>query len=298
MSKSGLRWALLAYCATQGVVAHAIPVSVTSHDLGSNVVFYLSADRVLHSDFTFHDSNSALAQFAKFDSSLGTLLSAELTLDSSTLHPTLTRFLPDVSGVPTSLPLGVLAQDTERDLHNLFAYYDASVSYRADYRLTVDALNTGLFSVTAAEGAFGSCLHEEDLFLDIGNTNPYCRAGNNGSPLGDYDYSWGVLTGTDLAQFIGNDPLQFNANMVGDAFGHCDDDVGDYCIANFAMVWNWDLALTYTYEPLVGDGGGGGGGGGGTDDPVSVPEPASLSLMGLGMLALAAARRRRAVRAI
>src|SRR5689334_22031579 len=156
MVNSGLRWALLACCATHGVVAHAIPVSVTSHDLGSNVVFYFSPDRVLHSDFTFHDSNTALAQFAKFDSSLGTLLSAELTLDSSTLHPTLSRFLPDVSGQQTQLPLGVLAQDTERDLHNLFAYYDASVSYRADYRLTVDALNTGLFSVTAAEGAFGS----------------------------------------------------------------------------------------------------------------------------------------------
>ena len=292
MSKSDrVRLALLAYCATHGVVAHAIPVSVTSHDLGSNVVFYLSPDGARHSDFTLHDTNSSQAQFAKFDSSLGTLLSAELTLSSSTLHPTLSRFLPDVSGLPTSLPFGALAQDTERELHNLFAYYDASVSYRADYRLTMDALNTDLFSATAAEAAFGSCLHEEDLFLDIGDTNPYCRAGNNGSPLGDYEYSWGALTGTALSQFIGNDSLLFNANMVGDAFGHCDDDVGDYCILNFAMVWNWDLALTYTYEPGVGDGGGGSG------DPVSVPEPASLSLMGLGILGLAATRRRRAVSA-
>ena len=261
---SGRRWmkvALAAYCVTHLVDAGAVPITMTSHDLGSNVVFYLSPDGRRYGDFALHDSNSAPAQFAKFDSSLGTLLSAELTLNSSTSHPTLTRYLQDVSGGPTQLAFGALAQDTEREIHgiiNQYAYYDARTSYRADYRLTLDAFNTDLFTATAAEAAFGSCQREEDLLFDIGDQNPVCRAGNDGSPLGDYSYSWGALTGTQLSQFIGNDPLLFSANMVGDAYGHCDDDVGDYCIVNFSMVWNWDLALSYTYEPVVSGGGGDG----------------------------------------
>ena len=89
---------------------------------------------------------------------------------------------------------------------------------RADYRLTVDPLNTNLFAPTAAEAAFGSCARSEDLFGDIGNQNPHCTAGNNGSPLGDLNYSWGV-SGPDLSQFIGGDLLQFNTRMTGDAFG-------------------------------------------------------------------------------
>ena len=304
---SGRRWmrvALAAYCVTHLVDAGAVPITTTSDYFGTNVSLYQSPNGRRYGDFALHDSNSAPAQFAKFDSSLGTLLSAELTLYSSTSHPTLTRYLPDVSGVPTELAFGVLAQDTEREIHgiiNEYAYYDARTSYRADYRLSLDALNTDLFTATAAEAAFGSCQREEDLLFDIGDQNPVCRAGNDGSPLGDYSYSWGALTGAELSQFIGNDPLLFSANMVGDAYGYCGYDAGDYCIANFSMIWNWDLALSYTYEPVVSDGGGeggggggeGGGGGGGTDNPVPVPEPGSLGMMGLGLLALGASLRRR-----
>lgn len=291
-----MRWikiALAAYCVTYLVDASAIPVTISYSQSGSHSIWSNSASTNRFSDFVTQDSRSSIAQFAKFDNSLGTLLSAELTLTSATSHPTRTLFLPEVSGLPVELPLGALAQDTERDLHgtlDLWAYYDARVSYRADYRLTVDPQNTNLFAPIAAEAAFGSCARAEDLFLDIGNQNPYCMAGNNGSPLGDYSYSWGPLSGADLTQFIGSDLLLFDTRMVGDAFGHCDDDVGDYCRVNLAMDWVWDLALSYIYEPTVPDPGDGNGGGG---DPVSVPEPGTLGMLSLSLMGLLAARRRR-----
>jgi hypothetical protein len=234
-------------------------------------------------------SQNSVSQFAKFDSSLGTLLGAQLTLTSSTSHPSRTLSLPDVSGLPTVLALGALAQDTERDLHgplNLWAYYDARVSYRADYRLSVDALNTDLNTALAAEAAFGSCSQVEDLFGDIGNTNPHCIAGNNGSPLGDFNYTWGPLSGSSLAQFIGNDFLRFDVRMLGDAYGHCDDDVGDYCRVQLAMTWDWDLALSYIYEPLVP------GPGPGPGDPTAIPEPGTLGLLSIALFGFAAVRRK------
>jgi hypothetical protein len=270
------------------VDATAVPVTDTTSMFGAHSVFGGSANTNRHSDFVLQDSRSSLVQFARFDSTRGTLLGVDLTLTASTSHPTALLSLPDVSGLPVELPLGAIAQDTERDLHgpfNLWAYYDAEVSYRADYRLIVDPLNTDLFSAIAAEAAFGSCSRTEDLFGDIGNQNPHCTAGNTGSPLGDYSYSWGPLSGTSLAQFIGSDSLLFDTRMTGDVFGHCDDDIGDYCRGNFAMNWGWNLSLSYTYEPAVPGGG---------VDPVPVPEPATFGLLAGALLALRVTRRRRA----
>ena len=298
-----IRLALAAYCVTHVVEAGAVPITMTASQSGAHSLFGNSANDNRYSDFTLQDSRSSVAQFTMFDSSLGTLLSAELTLNSSTSHPIRSIFLPELSGLPVQLGLGAIAQDTERSLHgpfNLFAYYDARVSYRADYRLIVDALNTNSFSAIAAEAAFGSCAQTEDLFGDIGNTNPSCRAGNNGSPLGDFGFSWGPLSGSALSQFIGNDLLRFNTRMTGDAYGHCDDDdVGDYCRVNLAMNWNWGLTLSYLYEPFVPetDPGTGGGNGGGGGNPVPVPEPvpSTLMLMGIALLVLRAVFRRRMI---
>jgi hypothetical protein len=288
-----MRWikiALAACCVTYLVDAQAVPVTLSESRSGLHSLWSNSASTDRYSDFVLQDSRSSIVQFAKFDSSLGTLLSAELTLTSATSHPTRTIFLPEVSGLPMELPLGALAQDTERTLQGtlgLWAYYDARVSYRADYRLTVDPLNSGLFAPMAAEAAFGSCARSEDLFLDIGDQNPHCLAGNNGSPLGDFSYTWGPLSGADLAQFIGNDLLRFDTRMTGDAFGHCDDDdVGDYCRLNLAMNWNWGLSLSYTYEPGVPGTGGGG-------DPLPVPEPGTVGMLSIALFGLAATRRRR-----
>ncbi|HTE42109.1 MAG TPA: PEP-CTERM sorting domain-containing protein [Steroidobacteraceae bacterium] len=301
------RWtkiALAAGCAMQLADAGAVPITTISSQGGLHSIFGTSANTNRYDDFTLQDSRSSVLQFAKFDSSLGTLLGAQLMLTSATSHPTRTLSLPEVSGLPVALPFGALAQDTERDLHgpfNLYAYYDARVSYRADYRLTVDPLNTDLFSATAAEAAFGSCARVEDLFGDIGNTNPYCMAGNNGSPVGNYNYTWGPLSGSSLSQFIGADLLRFNTSMTGDAYGHCDDDVGDYCRVNLAMNWNYALTLSYTYEPVTPGTGGGEGGdngnGNGGGDPVGIPEPAALGMMGIALLALGAVRRRRILKA-
>jgi hypothetical protein len=294
---SNMRWmtmALAAYCVTNLIDAQAVPITISDSESGAHSVWSNSASTNRYSDFVIQDSRSSIVQFAKFDSSLGTLLSAELTLNSTASHPSRTVFLPEVSGLPIELPLGAIAQDTERELHgplNLWAYYDARVSYRADYRLTVDPLNSNLFTLVAAEAAFGSCAQSEDLIFDIGNTNPYCTAGNNGSPLADFNYTWGPLSGADLAQFIGNDLLQFDTRMTGDAYGHCDDDVGDYCRVNLAMNWNWDLSLSYTYEPGVPDTGGENGGGG---DPVPVSEPGTVGMLSLALFGLVARRRRRA----
>jgi hypothetical protein len=276
------------------VDAQATPITNTTVVSDGLTVFRNSANTDHRSDFDLFDNRNTFARFAKFDSSLGTLLGVELTLTSATFHPETVLSLPDLSGLPVELPFGAIAQDTERDLHGLYAYYDAQVAYRADYRLTVDPVNTDLFSAVAVEAAFGSCSHTEDLFLDIGDTDPYCKVGNNGSPLGDYSYTWGPLSDSALAQFIGSDPLDFNMSMAGDAFVHCDDDFGDYCRVNLEMIWDWDLALSYTYEPGVpGTDPGTGGGGGGA--PVSVPEPATLGMAAAGLLALCATRRRRSV---
>jgi hypothetical protein len=292
-----MRWtkiALAVCCVAYLGDAQAVPVTLVDSQSGLHSLWSNSASTNRYSDFVLQDSRSSIVQFAKFDSSLGTLLSAELTLTSVTSHPTRTLFLPEVSGLPVELPFGALAQDTERTLQGtlgLWAYYDARVSYRADYRLTVDPLNSSLFAPVAAEAAFGSCARSEDLFLDIGSQNPHCLAGNNGSPLGDFSYTWGPLSGADLAQFIGNDLLRFDTRMTGDAFGHCDDDdVGDYCRLNLAMNWDWDLSLSYTYEPGVPDTGGGG-------DPLPVPEPGTLGMLSIALFGLAATRRRRGVEA-
>jgi hypothetical protein len=271
-----------ALCAVYLVDAGAVPITISDSKSGAHTLWTNSALTNRYSDFVLQESESSVVQFAKFDSSLGTLLSAELTLTSTTWHPTALLLLPEVSGLPIDLPLGALAQDTERSLHgalNLWAYYDARVSYRADYQLTVDPLNSNLFSAMAVEAAFDSCARSEDLFLDIGSQNPHCLAGNNGSPLGDYSYTWGPLSGIDLTQFIGNDSLLFDTRMTGDAYGYCDDDdVGDYCRVNLAMNWGWDLSLSYTYEPGVPGTGGGGGG-----DPVSVSEPGSVALLSIAI---------------
>ncbi len=291
-----MRWrriALVACCATYLADASAVPITISETQSG-----FLSSGATAstnrYSNFLIQDWQSQLVQFAQFDSSLGTLLSAELTLTSATYHPTETVFLPEISGLPIELPFGAIAQDTERSLQgtlNLWAYYDAQVSYRADYRLTVDPLNSNLFAPVAAEAAFGSCARTEDLFLDIGNTNPYCIAGNNGSPLGDFSYSWGALSGADLTQFIGNDSLLFDTRIDSDIFGYCDDDdVGDYCRLNLTMNWDWELALSYTYEPAVPDTGHGNVGG----EPVPVPEPGTLGMLSIALCGLFVTRRRRA----
>ncbi len=292
-----MRWikiALAACCVTFLVDARAVPITISAAESGL-LSAGATASTNRYSDFLVQDWQSQVVQFAKFDNSLGTLLSAELTLTSATYHPTETLFLPEVSGLPIELPFGAIAQDTERELHgpfNLWAYYDARVSYRADYRLTVDPLNSNLFAPVAAEAAFGSCARSEDLFGDIGNQNPYCLASNDGSPLGDFSYSWGALSGADLAQFIGNDLLLFDTRIDSDIFGYCDDDdIGDYCRVNLVMNWDWALSLSYTYEPTVPDPGGGNGGGG---DPVPVPEPGTLGMLSIALFGLAATRRRRA----
>lgn len=292
---SSVRWAklVLAACsATYLASAQAGPITISSTQSGFHSLWSNTSSTNRFSDFVLQDSSSSIAQFEKFDSSLGTLLSAELTLTSTTSHPTKTLFLPDVSGLPIQLPLGAIAQDTERSLQGAFglwAYYDAQVSYRSDYRLIVDPLNSNLFTALAAEAAFGNCTHVEDLFLDIGNQNPYCLTGNNGSPLGDYSYTWGPLSGADLVQFIGNDSLLFRTRMTGDAFGHCDDDdVGDYCRLNLAMNWGWDLSLSYTYEPGAPDPGGDG-------DPIAIPEPGPIGILSIALFGVVATRRRRGV---
>jgi hypothetical protein len=165
--------------------------------------------------------------------------------------------------------------------------------------LTIDSLNTDLFAPVGAEAAFGSCAHSEDLFLDIGDQNPHCVAGNDGSPLGIFNYTWNVA-GDSLAQFIGDDSLLFDARMTGDAFGHCDDDdVGDYCRLQLAMNWHWYLGLTYTFETAVidpesPDPGPGGPG----NPPTSVPEPGSLGLMSIALFGLVARIRRRGMTSV
>lgn len=289
---------LAGFCALFMVDAGAVPITI-SYDESHVLSLWGTSEQVnRYSYFSDQDSRSSTVSFSQFDSSLGTLLNVELTLSSATRHPSRLVLDEDVTVVPTNFPFGAFAQDTERELHgfNLYAYYDARVAYRADYRLTVDPLAPGLFAPLAAEAAIGSCAHTEDLLGDIGDTEPYCFAGNNGSPLGVFNYDWGLFYGSDLAQFIGNGLLPFAVRMDGDMYGYCDDDdVGDYCRVNLAMYWDWDLRLAYTYEPGVPDTGGGTGGGGG--DPVSVPEPATYTIVLAGLGLMAFARRRKVVAA-
>ena len=120
---SSMRWiriALAASCATYVVDAGAVPITFSDSRSGLHSLWSNSASTNRYSDFVIQDSRSSIVQFAKFDNSLGTLLSAELTLTSATSHPTRTLFLPEVSGLPIQLPFGALAQDTERDLHGPF----------------------------------------------------------------------------------------------------------------------------------------------------------------------------------
>lgn len=289
-------------CAVCTLDAQAIPITTTSTRIGSQSIWMNSVDTERSGDFVIVDNSSRNLAFAKFDSTLGTLLNVELKLTSTIAHPTQSFYSPYVPYIPgpsgsIGRPFGAWALDSAWELHgflDLWALYDASVAYRADFRMRVDALNANLFTATANEAAFGSCSIVEDLFLDIGNTDPHCFAGNNGAPLDSFNYSWGPVTGADLAQFIGNDALLLQTSLLGNAYGSCDNDVGDVCRLLFATQWLWDLQLSYTYEPTTdgGDGGDGGDSGGG-DGTVDVAEPAGLGVFALACFAFAGVRRLR-----
>jgi hypothetical protein len=287
------KFAMAAFTVAFVADASAIPVTSTSSVSGELGIWGNSASSLRSGNFSGSDSNFSTAFLPRFDSSAGTLLSAHLTLSAVTSHPSRLMLLPEI-GIQQTLQLGGRAQDTERTLHgplNLFAYYDARMSYRADYQLQVDPLNTSLFAPTALEAAFGSCVHEEDLLFDIGDTEPYCTTGNNGSPLGAYSFDWGTFTGSQLAPFIGTSPLSFQMRMDGDMFGYCDDDdVGDYCRVHLEMEWDWNLSLSYVYEP-------GRPGGGDPDpdpnpNPVPVTEPLTGAALAAGLAAALLLRRR------
>jgi hypothetical protein len=276
--------------------AQAVPVTYTQSAGAGMGVWTDSHLTNRYGDFTDSLNESVGVVIPGFDTSLGTLQSVQISMIGAVSHSPVSVYLPEVSGLPIELPFGALAQDTERSLQGfggLWAYYDAQVSYRADYLFAVDPQISGLFTPIAAEAAFGSCASTADLFLDIGDRNPHCIAGNQGLPLASYNYDWGTVSGAALDAFLNPAGVRFNMNLTGDVYGHCDnDDVGDYCRLNLATNWEAMFNLTYLYDDGT-DPGGGGGGGNGDPDPVSVPEPGPLGLLAAGILGAFALRRRR-----
>lgn len=277
------------------VTAQAVPVTFSQEFSVSMGSWNNSHEVNRYGNFSDSVNDSLQFNIPGFDTSRGTLQSVQLSMNGAVSHSPVSVYLPEISGLPIELPFGAVAQDTERTLQGtggLWAYYDARVAFSANYQFAVDPLIDGLFTPIAFEAARGSCVQTADLFLDLGDQNPHCTAGNEGLPLTSYTYDWGMISGTALDAFL-NPFVGFNLNLAGEVFGYCDDDdVGDYCRVNLATDWQTRLNLTYTYDDGT-DPGGGGGNGDPDPDPTPVPEPGALGMLSAGALIAFALRRRR-----
>lgn len=206
-----------------------------------------SAATVSYSDtLDFQSTNFAdqVLSLTQFDPTLGTLNSVSVTLDGTVLG--------NASGESRDAASATVTL-------NLSAEITASTA-ALDSLAVVLPVASESFAATAFDGS-----------IDFGGTSGVSLTG-----LTATESAFSMLTGTDMAEFIGAGTVDILIGASGIAYGS---GAGNL-ITEFATEAGANVTVVYDYDPSV-------------TPPAPVPLPAGLPLLALGMGALAIARRRK-----
>ncbi len=212
-------------------------------------------------------------ELARFDSSLGQLTGIEITFATEWTHYAYAKAYDDTSEYEIKQHNYKCGKNKKKSCTKRYKNFkdyenDTWVTSISDVSFTLALLEPAYVDDWLADRLITGCT---DYERDGGRAS--CRASDYNAANafnGALD-----LTGYDVGQFVGSDPLLFSLSTYAGFSAICDNnDYGDRCKAYNDAYWQGDVTVSYTYEE------------------VAVPTPGLFLVLALGLLPALARRRR------